>query len=119
MGHLRGMIRDGRVDQAILDEHGITVTGLGDPLEEQRQYRAVTPSQGDPELLPLLEEQDVDVIAREPSGVSVLSYLLPWIILLAFYFWLQRRMLGQISGGPGAGGLGGLLSGRFAKSPIF
>ncbi|MDJ0639473.1 MAG: ATP-dependent zinc metalloprotease FtsH [Paracoccaceae bacterium] len=111
----KDMIRDGRVDQATLDEHGITVTDTRDPLEEQRQYRAVTPSQGDPELLPLLEEQDVDVTAREPSGVSVLSYLLPWIILLALYFWLQRRMLGQISGGPGTGGLGGLLGGRFAK----
>ncbi|MDU8925757.1 ATP-dependent zinc metalloprotease FtsH [Alisedimentitalea sp. MJ-SS2] len=40
--------------------------------------------------------------------------MLPWILILGIYLWLQRRMMGNIAGGPG-GATGGLLAGRFSK----
>lgn len=114
---IRQMIRDGEVTQAVLAEHEITVTlrdatGAG---SLAGHYRAVTPPQGDPELLPLLETHDVSVTAQEPTQTSFLAYLLPWVVLIGFYVWFQRRMMGQIGGGLGAGGVGGLFKGRFSK----
>ena len=52
---IKQMIRNGEVGQALLAEHAITVSGEGDVAAATPRFRAVTPSQGDPELLPLLE----------------------------------------------------------------
>ncbi|WP_226946287.1 MULTISPECIES: ATP-dependent zinc metalloprotease FtsH [Roseobacteraceae] len=112
---IKRMIRKGEVGQGLLEENAITVSGKDDVAAATPRFRAVTPSQGDPELLPLLEAHGVEITAKEPRGVSVLSYILPWILILAVYFWFQRRMLGQTGGGFGAGGLGGLFSGRFSR----
>ncbi len=112
---IKQMIRNGEVGQALLEEHAITVLGEEDVAAATPRFRAVTPSQGDPELLPLLETQGVEITAEEPRGVSVLSYFLPWVLIFAVYFWFQRRMMAQLGGGVGAGGLGGLFSGRFAR----
>lgn len=117
---IKQMIRNGEVGQALLEEFAITVSGEDDIAAATPRFSAVTPSQGDPELLPLLETHGVEITAEEPRGVSVLSYVLPWILILAVYFWFQRRMLGQMGGGFGAGGLGpsglgGLFSGRFSS----
>lgn len=111
---IKQMVRNGEVGQALLEEHVITVSGADDLTTATPRFRAVTPTQGDPELLPLLETHGVEITAEEPRGISILSYFLPWILILAVYFWLQRRMLGQMGGGIGAGGLGNLFSGRFS-----
>ena len=108
---MKELIRSGEVTEALIEEHAITVT-LGGEGGETR--RAVVPAQGDPELLPLLEEQQVEVAARAPTGTSMFAYILPWILILAFYFWMQRRMLSNYGGGLGPSGLGGLFSGRFS-----
>ena len=108
---MKELIRSGAVTEALIEEHAITVT-LGGEGGETR--RAVVPAQGDPELLPLLEEQQVEVAARAPTGTSMFAYILPWILILAFYFWMQRRMLSNYGGGLGPSGLGGLFSGRFS-----
>ena len=112
---IKGMISEGEVTSAVLEEHAITVSLGDDPAVDPQLYRAVTPAQDDPDLLPLLEEKGVKITAEEPASVSIFSYLLPWILILAVYFWFQRRMLGQMGGGLGAGGVGGLFSGRFSK----
>jgi len=117
---IKQLIRNGEVKQALLEDFAITVSGADDFAAATPRFRAVTPSQGDPELLPLLETYGVEITAAEPRGVSVLSYILPWILILGVYLWFQRRMLGQIGGGLGAGGLGpgwlgGLFSGRYSR----
>jgi cell division protease FtsH len=113
---IKQMVQRGEIRQALLEEHRITVSGEDDLSTETPQYRAVIPSQTDPELLPLLEAQGVEVSAKEPVGVSPLSYFLPWVLILVIFFWIQRRMMAQIGGGFGAGGgVGGLFSGRFAS----
>ena len=112
---IKRMIRDGEIESAILKEYEITVTASSPAPGGGTQYRAVTPTQGDPELLPLLEERDVTITARGPGGSSVLLYLLPWLLILGFLIWSQRRLSSQLGGGIGGSGLGNLFSGRFSK----
>ncbi|MBE9476759.1 MAG: ATP-dependent zinc metalloprotease FtsH [Proteobacteria bacterium] len=112
---IKEMIRDGEVVSALLEEHSITVI-TGDPsAPDSKQFRAITPTQEDPTLLPLLEQESIEITARVPEGVSILSYILPWILILGVYMWLQRRMMGKMGGPMGAGGLGNLFKGRFSK----
>ncbi len=81
------------------------------------KVRAVTPQQPDPTLLPLLEEQQVLVTAEEPRVPSVLLSFLPWLLILVFYVWLSRRMMGGGGGMTGGmpGGISDFLRGKSAK----
>ena len=108
---IKAMIRDGQVATSVLEETAIIVETDDDP---PVRYRAVTPAQGDPDLLKLLEDHSVEVSAEPAAGGSILAYVLPWMLILGVYLWLQRRMMGGIAGGPG-GITSGLLGGRFAK----
>lgn len=111
---LKVLVREGKIRSAILEEHSIIVSTDDAAGAGVTSFRAVIPTQGDPDLLALLEEQNVEINARAPQDVSVFTYLLPWIMIIAFYVWLQRRMSGGFAGGPG-GMTGGLLGGRFSK----
>jgi cell division protease FtsH len=111
---IKQMIRDSEVVSAKLGEHSIVVATEAPGPDGTKRFHAVTPSQGDPDLLPLLEQHGVEIRAEEPADVSILTYMLPWILILGVYLWLQRRMMGNIAGGPG-GVSGGLLGGRFSK----
>ncbi len=110
---VKAMIRDGQVDSAILEEHAIIVTA-SDETGAPRQYRAAFPNLDDPELLPLLEAQDIEITGREPQALSFLSLFLPWLLIIGAIFWLQRRSMGQLGGLEGRG-LGRLFSGRFSE----
>lgn len=112
--NVKELIRDGSVDTAILEEHGITVI-VGANSQTAQQYYAVVPAQGDADLLPLLEDRGVEIAAKAPQSDSILTYLMPWILILAVYFWFQRRMMSQMGGGMGPGGFGGLFNNRFMK----
>jgi cell division protease FtsH len=109
---VKALLREGEVETAILEEHAITVT-LADGDGDARELRAVLPNLDDPELLDLLEAQDVEIIGREPEGISLLVYFLPWLAILALFYFLQRRSLNQL-GGLDRRGLGGLFTGRFS-----
>ncbi len=116
---IKELIREGAVKEATLEATAI-VAVLRDPtLDGAEQVRAITPQQPDPALLPLLEEMGVAVTAEEPRVPSVLLSFLPWIFILAFYFWFSRRMMGGgISGGMSGrlpGGIGDFLGGRASK----
>lgn len=112
---LKTMIANGEVATALLEEHTITIALDTSDVTGTNSYRAITPVQPDPALLPLLENQNVRVTAKEPPATSIISYLLPWILIIAFYIWLQRKMTGGMPGGLDRTGLGGLFSGRFSK----
>lgn len=111
---VKQLIRDGRVSSATLLEHEIVINTDESSSVGGNTFRATIPSQGDSDLLPLLEDRQIEVQAEAPRGTSILAYILPWIIILGFYLWLQRRMFSNVAGGPG-GVAGGLLGGRFAK----
>lgn len=111
---LKQILREGRAQSAELREHVIIIHAKPEGGDGTQVLRAVIPPLSDPELLELLEDQGVDITAMEPADVSILTYILPWVLILGIYLWLQRRMMGGLPGSPG-GMTGGLLSGRFLK----
>lgn len=111
---VKQMIRDGEVVSANFEETAILITTENPNEDGVTSFRTVMPAQGDPDLLEIMEEQDVEIRAQAPSDPSVLVYLLPWLLILGFVIWLQRRSLGGVSGGPG-GITGDLLAGRFSR----
>jgi cell division protease FtsH len=115
---MKTLIRNGNVQQATLEATAIVAVLHTPTAEGADRIRAITPQQPDGALLPLLEEMGVTVTAEEPRAPSLLVSLLPWILILALYFWLSRRMLGGGIGGIGGGlpgGIGDFLGGRAAK----
>jgi cell division protease FtsH len=106
-------IRNGDVQEVILMEHSIDAILSPDPSGKNNSLHTVVPTQGDPDLLPLLEDNNVSVTAVEPSEGSILVYILPWVFILGFYYWISRRMSGGVGGLPK--GMKDLLGGRFAK----
>ncbi len=109
------MIRAGEIQEAFLEENVIIGRLLYSWATETGTVRAILPNQTDPTLLPLLEEHSVVVTAKEPPTPSILLSFLPWLLLLAFYFWISRRMVGGLGGAGMPGGLGKLMDGRASK----
>ena len=108
---VKELIRNGDVLEATA-----IVAVLRSPTSEGvQQYRAITPQQPDPDLLPLLENAGVTITAKEPATPSVLLSFLPWILILAFYLWISWRMMGGGIGGGLPGGIGDFLGGRSTK----
>lgn len=111
---IKQLIRTGEVSAVTLEATAI-VAVLREPTADGiKTVRAISPQQPDSTLLPMLEENTVLVLAEEPRAPSMLISFLPWLLIVAFYFWLSRRMMGGGIGGGLPGGLGDLL-GRSAK----
>lgn len=117
---IKEMIRHGAVGEATLGASAIVAALRQPSAEGEERVRAVIPQQADPELLPLLEEMGVTITAIEPRTGSLLSTIMPWILIFVFYIWLSRRMMGSGYGGGMSGGLpggmGDFLSGRATKA---
>jgi len=113
---IKDLIRDGRVTDVTLETTAIIAFLETEESDGTKSVRAITPQQPDPTLLPLLEDMGVKITAKAPEGQSVLVYFLPWILILAIYFWISRRALGGVGGIGGIqGGIGDFLKGRSAK----
>jgi len=112
---IKELIRDGAVSEATLEATAIVAVLRSPAADSAARVRAITPQQPDPALLPLLEEKGVIVTAEEPRTPSILTSYLPWILILAFYFWFIRRMTGGGIGGGLPGGMGDFLGGRASK----
>ncbi|MCC5956698.1 MAG: ATP-dependent zinc metalloprotease FtsH [Natronohydrobacter sp.] len=114
---VKTLIRNGDVREVTLEENAIVALLHDQRTDGVLRVRAITPVQPDPTLLPQLEEMGVTVTAQAPRAPSTLIWLLPWILIIAFYFWLSRRMIGGMGGGLGGGlgGMGDFLSGRSSK----
>ncbi|SDZ34237.1 cell division protease FtsH [Jannaschia faecimaris] len=108
----KARVEEGAIQDVLLSESTILAT-LKEASAGAPQLRAIVPVQNDPDLLPLLEENGVAVTAVNAGGPSILSMLLPWVVLIGFFIWLTRRMRSGLTGLPG--GMGGLMSGRFEK----
>ncbi|MGM0561194.1 MAG: ATP-dependent zinc metalloprotease FtsH [Pseudomonadota bacterium] len=82
-----------------------------------RAFRTGIPAVEDPNLMALLDEQDVEVSADRGSAIpNWLLALLPWVLILGFwYVFVIRRMSGGLPGGMGKDGPGGFLKGRTRK----
>ncbi|WP_445355938.1 ATP-dependent zinc metalloprotease FtsH [Microbulbifer sp. EKSA008] len=69
-------------------------------------FTTILPSVQDPELLPLLEKEKVEILAESPGGgfmQRMLILLLPWILIIGLLVWMGRRMQEKMaSGAPGS-----------------
>jgi cell division protease FtsH len=82
-------------------------------VEPEKQYFITrVPQFGDPELLQLLESNNITVYVKsseQPWFISVLVGLLPWILIIGIFLYTSKKMRERMGGG-----LGGPFS--FAKS---
>lgn len=64
------------------------------------EFSTRMPASGDDRLLDQLEAHNVtlEVLDAEHSLVTALLSVLPWILLLLYFFWLSRRTMGQMGG---------------------
>ncbi|MDZ4093604.1 MAG: ATP-dependent zinc metalloprotease FtsH [Paracoccaceae bacterium] len=113
---IKTQIRGGRISSVLLAPDQVTAVLASADADTTTRLRAVTPQQPDPTFLPLLEEMGVTVTAEAPARPSILLSLLPWLLILGFYYWVSRRMTQGVGGVGGLpGGLGDFLGGRAAK----
>jgi len=77
--------------------------------ETTGRFKTVLPSIADPELLPLLEKNNV-IIKAESTSVSwwlqLLAGIVPWLLIFGFFYFISRRMQERLAGGPGIFGIG-------------
>jgi cell division protease FtsH len=80
---------------------------------ETDQVIALVPAVGDDALIPLLDSHAVEY-GSEPADDGVgrwLSGLLPWIVLIAVYWWFWRRTYSNLAGRLGGREVGDFLAG--------
>ncbi len=104
---LKGNVAEGTLIQA---------TGIGPQKAMGMHFKTRIPDIGDESLLPALEARRVEVKAFPPEAENVLWQvllnLLPWILIIAFWFWIINRAQRSMSGGLGGKGeLGKFLHG--------
>jgi len=101
----------------------LQAAALGPQREMSLHYKTRIPDIGDESLLPALEAKRVEVKALSPEteGIiwRVLLSVLPWILIIAFWFWIIKRAQRGISGGLGGKGeLGKFLRGTSKSAEI-
>lgn len=101
----------------------LQATVIGPQQEMSRYFKTRIPDIGDENLLPALEAQRVEVKALSPEAEGVLwrilLSILPWILIIAFWFWIINRAQRSMSGGLGGKGeLGKFLRGSTKTAEI-
>jgi cell division protease FtsH len=101
----------------------IQATGIGPQQEMSKYFKTRIPDIGDESLLPALEAQRVEVKAFPPEAEGglwrILLSMLPWIFIIAFWFWIIKRAQSGMSGGLGGKGeLGKFLRGSTRTAEI-
>jgi cell division protease FtsH len=101
----------------------LQATSIGPQQEMSRSFKTRIPDIGDESLLPALEAKrvEVKVLSPETEGViwRVLLSILPWILIIAFWFWIINRAQRSMSGGLGGKGeLGKFLRGSSKSAEI-
>jgi cell division protease FtsH len=88
-----------------------------------RQFSSILPSFGDPSLMKTLEENGVTVNAEtsDNSGWGLLLItMLPWVLILGYFFYARRKMQGKgggsVLGGGGLFSIGKSRAKRYTKS---
>ena len=115
---LKALVAEGKAVEAVLSGEQIEVVlaeplVLGDGGPEFERLRAFVPAIGDEALLPLLEEHGIEVSSRpaEEGAGSWLLGLLPWIVIIAVYWWFWGRTTSNIAGRLGGRDVGDFLAG--------
>jgi cell division protease FtsH len=114
---LYSLLDSGKVDSVTLT--GLQVRGKLKSAEKVdgqsvTTFRSLLPAIDDKAFLPLLRDKGVAVTVKseEPSAlVSILSSVLPWVLIFGAWVWMSRRAAGAMANGP----MGRLLAGRSSR----
>jgi cell division protease FtsH len=119
VGQIRATVSYTEFVSLLESEKVDSVTFRGDRLDGALNTPIATPAGGQttlfttrippiesPELLALLRQQGVEITAEaaEDAAGAWWVTLLPWILIIGFWFFLWRRMAGGLPGGMGRGG---------------
>ena len=91
-------VREGRVESVVVNNSSSTITGT---LEDGTEF--TTTGSSDPVIsdtdLAVLDENGVDVEFKTPGNnwlLSIAGLLLPVLLIIGFFVWMQRRAAGQM-----------------------
>jgi cell division protease FtsH len=114
-------IEQGKVQRVVFRGESVDAT-LKQPekLEERtvQTFHSNVPT-ADPALLPLLRDKKVTITVasqQQPFAVQVVMTLLPWALIIGFWFWMSRRAQGMLSTGGPLGTLTRSQSRKFDKA---
>ncbi len=74
-------------------------------------FSTIKPDVYDSELMQILDNNNVTITAEEQNNswmTYMLIMVLPWILIFGYFYYIRRKMQGQMGGLPGSGG-GGLF----------
>jgi len=86
---------------------------------ETQYFVSRVPEFGDPELLDLLESNNVTVNVKsteDPWYLSMLVWLLPWLLIIGFFVYTSKKMRERFGG---AGGMGGPFGFGKSKAKLY
>lgn len=103
----KSMVKSGAIKAIHIKGNNITgsFSDGGDLLSKSKGFKTLLPSPGDPGLMLALENAGVEIraVSEEPSPIiSLIINLLPWILILGFFYWSSKRFsnsLGNLKGG--------------------
>ena len=110
-------VEQGKVESVVLDGEVVAATlKTPEPLDGRKIKDLQTNvAPNDPQFLPLLRQKGVRISVRnqkQPFALQMLFTLLPWVLIIAAWYWLSKRARAMLaSGGP----LGGLIKNQSRK----
>jgi cell division protease FtsH len=107
----------GKVESVVLDGEAVDATLKSPEPLDGRQIKnfQTNLAPNDAQLLPLLRQKGVRITVKsqkQPFGMQVLFTLLPWVLIIAAWFWMSKRAKGMLGTG---GMLGGILKNQSRK----
>ena len=117
------LLKQGQVIEITMTDDSLRATlsrpvSLGDPPRQVETVLSTIPDIDDPTLLPMLEEQGVEIkgVAKATdSAGNWMVGLLPWLILFGLYFWFWSRMQKNVMGRFGGRDVGDFLTGSATR----
>ncbi|MEI7885937.1 MAG: ATP-dependent zinc metalloprotease FtsH [Actinomycetes bacterium] len=91
-------IQDGNVKSVVWNNVDATVTG---ELKSGETFTTTGPTDPPPELLVLMNDKDVAVEFNTPTAgffMQIIPLMLPILLIIGFFVWMQRRAQGQMGG---------------------
>ena len=121
----KALLNDGQVASVLMRGREIqgelaTQQAIGPDEQYAARFTTRLPLMDDASLLPELERQRVDIKVLPSDGqtgaLAVILSILPWLLIIAFWIWIIRRMQRTLSGGLGGKGELGKFLSRYSEA---
>jgi cell division protease FtsH len=99
----------------------LSTPGSNEDVEAFQHFKTTIPSFEDPELMPILEKNDVTIHAEseERSWLwTALVFALPWLLIIGFFVYSGKKFQNRLGGGAGPFGFGKSKAKLYTKSKV-